>query len=114
VERVRPAVIGAGLVGAKHVTLVRTSEACVLVGVCDTEPNRRAAVERPGVPFYQRAEELRRREAPDGAIIATPNNEHVPVTVACAGGRSSARLNVARSGPRRCSPRECRLSGQQR
>jgi len=84
VERVRLAVIGAGLVGAKHAALVRTSEACVLVGVCDTDPDPRPVADRLGVPFYHRAEELLRREAPDGAIIATPNSEHAPVAVACA------------------------------
>ena len=36
--RVRLAVMGAGLIGARHAALVRANAACVLVGLCDTDP----------------------------------------------------------------------------
>ncbi len=83
-ERVRLAVMGAGLIGAKHAGLVRANGACVLVGICDTDPARQPVADGLGVPFYRCAEELIRRERPAGAIIATPNIEHAPVAVACA------------------------------
>ena len=41
-EPVRLAVIGAGLIGAKHAKLVEACEECVFVGVADADPRRRA------------------------------------------------------------------------
>ncbi len=82
--RIRLAVMGAGLIGARHAALVRASAACVLVGLCDTDPARQSAADDLGVPFYSSVEELLDRERPDGAIIATPNAQHTAVAVACA------------------------------
>lgn len=82
--RVRLAVMGAGLIGARHAALVRANAACVLVGLCDTDPARQSAADDLGVPFYCSVEKLLDRERPDGAIIATPNAQHTPVAVACA------------------------------
>ena len=83
-ERVRLAVIGAGLIGAKHAALARANESCVLVGICDPDRARQGVADELGVPFYHRAEELLKRQRPEGAIVATPTREHAPVAVACA------------------------------
>ena len=82
--RVRIAVIGAGLIGAKHAKLVKAHEACELVGVCDTDPARRPVAEALRVRFSSSVAETIERERPDGAIIATPNSAHAPACVACA------------------------------
>lgn len=82
-ESCRLAVIGAGLIGAKHAALVRAHDLCRLVGISDTDPGRRAVAEQLGVPFYHSVEELLESKRPDGAIIATPNARHAPVAVAC-------------------------------
>ena len=83
-ERVRLAVAGAGLIGAKHAALVGASEACDLVGICDTDPARKSVADGLGVPFYRSADELVERQQPAGVIIATPNAEHAAVAVVCA------------------------------
>ncbi len=83
-ERVRLAVIGAGLIGAKHAELVKAHEACELVGVCDTDPIRRPVADALGVPFSSSVADTIERERPDGAIIATPNSAHAVACVACA------------------------------
>jgi len=83
-EPVRLAVIGAGLIGAKHAKLVEACEECVLVGVADADPRRRAVAEGLGVPFYETTDALIGREQPEGAIVATPTASHSSVTVACA------------------------------
>ena len=70
-EPVRLAVIGARLIGAKHAALVHANEACVLVGISDTDPARMPAADGLGVAFYRSAEELIKREQLAGAIIAT-------------------------------------------
>ena len=45
-EPVRLAVVGVGAMGAKHAELARACPACVLVGVCDTDPTREAVAAR--------------------------------------------------------------------
>ena len=81
---VRLAVIGAGLIGAKHAELISASDTCSLVGICDADPGRKAVAGKLGVPFYQSAQELLQREAPSGAIIATPTAAHAAVAETCA------------------------------
>jgi predicted dehydrogenase len=81
---VRLAVIGAGLMGAKHVKLVSESQDCELVGVCDADPNLKPIADRFDAPFYRDLEALLERESPQGAIIAVPNGSHAAVTEACA------------------------------
>jgi predicted dehydrogenase len=78
-NQVRLAVIGAGVMGARHAELVCAHDACLLVGVCDTDPSRKGVADRCRVPFYTSAEELIERERPSGAIIATSNSQHAPV-----------------------------------
>ena len=84
VEPVRLAVIGVGLIGAKHAQLVRAHAMCSLVGICDVDPGRKAVADALGAPFYGSAEELIEREQPSGAIIATPNAHHAGVAEICA------------------------------
>lgn len=83
-EKVPLAVVGAGLIGAKHAELVRASDACALVGICDVDPGRRAVAERLRVPYYGTLEELIEQERPSGAIIATPNAAHSAGAATCA------------------------------
>ena len=68
---VRLAVIGAGLMGAKHAELVRQNDACSLVGICDVDPGRKRVADRLEVPFYRSVEKLIEREQPSGAIDET-------------------------------------------
>ena len=83
-ERVRLAVIGAGLIGAKHAELIRANPSCCLAGICDLAPARQATADKLGVPFYQRIEDILDRERPAGAIIATPNAAHSAAAELCA------------------------------
>lgn len=81
---VRLVVVGAGLIGKKHINLVKTSKSCALVGICDVDPNCRAIADDHRVPFYQDLDEMLKREQPDGAIIATPNSLHRANADVCA------------------------------
>jgi predicted dehydrogenase len=83
-EQVRLAVIGAGYIGVKHAELVATHPMCLLVGICDTDPSRRAIADQFGVPFYTSVEALIKHEHPAGAIIATPTSHHASVAKMCA------------------------------
>ena len=57
---------------------------CSLVGICDTEPSRKAVADQFGVPFHASVEALIERECPAGAIIATPTSHHASVAEVCA------------------------------
>jgi predicted dehydrogenase len=81
---VRLAVIGAGLIGRRHVELVAAQSRCALVGICDVDPGRTLIAQELGVPFYANIEELLEREAPEGAIISTPSGDHVSAAQVCA------------------------------
>lgn len=83
-SNVRLAILGAGVMGRRHAELVAASEACSLVGLCDTDPSSRPVAAQFDVPFYEDAQELLERERPDGAIIATPNALHAAGVEACA------------------------------
>lgn len=83
-QRVRLAVIGAGCIGAKHASMARRNEACLLVGIADPDLDRRAVADELGVPFYRCMRELLHHADPEGVIIATPNATHATVATACA------------------------------
>ncbi|MFC1452143.1 Gfo/Idh/MocA family protein [Verrucomicrobiota bacterium] len=83
-SQTRLAVIGAGVMGARHAELVCAHDKCSLVGICDMDPSRRSAADSFQVPFYTSAEELLEQEEPSGAIIATSNAHHASVAEVCA------------------------------
>ena len=83
-KKTKLAVIGAGLMGARHAELVSAHDKCALVGICDRDPNRKVVANKWQVPFYTSVEELIEQENPSGAIIATPNSNHISATEACA------------------------------
>lgn len=80
-SRVRIAVAGAGLIGRRHVALVRANPDCELIAVVDPDP---AAHEVAGaVAVYPSLAELFAAERPDGVIVATPNQLHVKHGLEC-------------------------------
>ncbi len=83
-DPVKLAVIGAGLIGRKHLEVVSAAAKCELAAVCDAFPGAAAVAEQYGVPFYQDYATMLAEQPLDGAIIATPTNLHAPVGIACA------------------------------
>ena len=81
---VRIAVIGAGLIGRKHIEVLRAGMPdYALAGVAD--PSAAAAREATelGYPFFADHTDLLERTKPDGAILAVPNQLHVETGLAC-------------------------------
>lgn len=74
---VRIAVAGVGLIGRRHIELVRADAACELVAVADP------VAPALDVPVYPSLPELCAVERPDGVIVATPNRWHVRNGLAC-------------------------------
>lgn len=83
-EPIKVAVIGAGLIGRKHLEIVNSQAQCLLAAVCDAHPGAAATAEKYHVPFYQDFQTLLTRERLDGAIIAAPTNHHASIGIACA------------------------------
>ncbi|MEZ4706379.1 MAG: Gfo/Idh/MocA family oxidoreductase [Caldilineaceae bacterium] len=78
------AVVGAGLIGQKHLELVATNADCELVAICDAQPHAAALAAKYGVRFYREYAAMLSAEPLDGVIIATPTPLHAAVGIACA------------------------------
>ena len=83
-EHVRLGVIGAGVMGMKHMEMVQACGMCSLAGISDADLSRNAIADAFGVPFYQIAEALIEKAQPTGVIIATPNGYHAAIAEVCA------------------------------
>src|SRR3954464_7680071 len=79
----RIAVIGAGVIGKTHLTALSADSSCQIVGVADPSDGARAYASECGIPWYVDHSDMLDGVHPEGAIIATPNNMHVPVALEC-------------------------------
>lgn len=77
----RLAVIGAGLIGREHVTLIENDPGSTLVALCDPSPASAEIATRHGVPHFTDHERMLDEIAPDGVIIAAPNQLHAPMAL---------------------------------
>jgi predicted dehydrogenase len=80
-DPLRIAIVGAGLMGHSHLSVLsRRSDAraCALV---DPAPAAQAVAQTAGLPLFQTLPALLSTQRPDGLIIATPNALHVEQTL---------------------------------
>jgi predicted dehydrogenase len=82
-SKTRIAVAGAGLIGLAHIAIVRNSPTVTLSAVVDPAPAARATADAAGVPLYTSLAELFASDRPDGVVLATPNQLHVPQALEC-------------------------------
>jgi len=83
VNKTRVAVAGAGLIGLAHIAVAQKSPTCALTAIVDPAPSAEAAAKKAGVPLYKSLDELIAKDRPDGVILATPNQLHVPQALQC-------------------------------
>ncbi|MFZ4288319.1 Gfo/Idh/MocA family protein [Variovorax sp. HJSM1_2] len=81
--KLRIAVAGAGYIGQAHMQAARASASCSLCAVIDPSPAAVPLAAAAGVPLYPSLEALLAADRPDGVILATPNQLHVPHAMAC-------------------------------
>ncbi len=82
--QVRIGVIGAGLIGRKHIEVLRSGRAeYTLAGVADPSPAAQAQAQELGYNCYSTIAELIDDAKPDGAVVAVPNQLHVAAGLAC-------------------------------
>ncbi|MGD9720851.1 MAG: Gfo/Idh/MocA family protein [Pirellulales bacterium] len=84
----RAAVVGCGPIGQLHAQVVAASPRATLVGVCDTDAERRRATAAPfGTTSFTDCGELLAAARPDVVLIATPDHAHVePALLAIGAG----------------------------
>ena len=77
------AVVGAGLLGARHARVYAEMAGCRLVGICDVDGDRaRAVATRHGARAFASLQELLRAEV-DAVSVATPDHAHYEPASAC-------------------------------
>lgn len=79
----RIAVIGAGLIGRKHLSILKDDPAFEVAGVADPSAAAAVYVREQGFTYFADAETMLDAVKPDGAIIAGPNATHRAVALAC-------------------------------
>ena len=77
------AVVGAGLVGKRHIAAISQVPRARLCAIVDTERNALDYSAQLGVPCYQQLSELWRGQAVDGIILATPTPAHAEQAKLC-------------------------------
>lgn len=82
-SKTRIAVAGAGYIGQAHMLVAQNSPGCTLSAIVDPSPAAAAVAAQAGVPLYASIDELLAKDRPDGLVLATPNQLHVPQALEC-------------------------------
>ena len=77
------AVVGAGLIGIRHIEAIDKTAAATLACIVDPAEAGQAAARARGVPGYLTLEEMIAAGDIDGVILATPNRLHEAGALAC-------------------------------
>ena len=81
--RIRIAVVGAGLIGRRHITHVRACPEAALHAIVDPTDVARDLAAAAGVPWFADIGAMLAVGKPDAVIVATPNSLHVDHGLAC-------------------------------
>jgi predicted dehydrogenase len=79
----RIAVVGAGIIGRKHVGWVRSDPEATIVAIADPSAEAARFATAEGFRCFTDHVEMLDTVRPDGVIVATPNAQHVSVGLAC-------------------------------
>ncbi|MDI2035595.1 Gfo/Idh/MocA family protein [Paenarthrobacter nitroguajacolicus] len=79
----RIAVVGAGLIGRRHIEIIKQSQDAKLSAVVDPFPAAAGIAAEAGVAYYRTLDELFLSEKPDAVVLATPNALHVNGALHC-------------------------------
>ena len=74
---------GAGSMGRRHIDLVRAAPGCELAAIVDPAPEAARLARRLAVGVYETLADVLARDRPDGVILATPNDRHLPQGLEC-------------------------------
>ncbi len=77
------ALIGAGLIGRTHIDRITRSSNLQLAAIADPTEAGKALAESLNVPWFAGHRSMLDAVQPAGAVVATPNQTHIPVAVDC-------------------------------
>lgn len=80
-KKTRIALIGAGAIGRAHLNGALLADNIEIVGVADPNSNSRNIALEFGVPWFSDYRDLIEKMNPEGAIVASPNELHVPIGI---------------------------------
>lgn len=90
---VKLAVIGAGLIGKRHIEVIMDEPEAELVAIVDPAPAAGDLALKTGVIWVRSFQSLIEISRPDDVIIATPNQIHAANGIECAERRAREALN---------------------
>ena len=79
----RIAVVGAGLIGRKHLGILKEDPAFEVAGIADPSPQAEAYARENGFAYFRDTEELLDKTKPDGVVVANPNALHRETALLC-------------------------------
>lgn len=77
------AVVGAGLIGLKHLQVIQSLPCVENCAIVDISPNAQSIADDYSIPLFSDLETMLDTIHPDGVIIATPNTMHMMGARAC-------------------------------
>jgi predicted dehydrogenase len=77
------ALIGAGNIGRRHLQAILPNPAYKAAAIADPTPAAEAFAREHGIAYFADAERMLDDIRPDGAIVASPNQHHLPGGLAC-------------------------------
>lgn len=77
------AVIGAGVIGRTHIDRISRLEGIGLAAIADPTDAGRALANSLGVPWFADHMQMLDNVKPQGVVVATPNECHVPMALDC-------------------------------
>lgn len=81
--KARIAVVGAGLVGVRHVDALKQATGAELAAIVDTSDQARNVATDNQIAFCSSVNELLETQSPDGVLISTPTSLHVEQGLQC-------------------------------
>jgi len=86
----RIAVIGAGLIGRKHLDILKDDPAFEVAGIVDPAPQAEVYARKNSFAYFKDADTLLDKVKPDGVVIANPNALHRKTVLLCIARRIPA------------------------
>ena len=78
----RLAVIGAGVIGNKHLSTIAATPDAQIAAIADPTPGAAVAASTYGVPFFHDNDAMLSEIRPDGVVVATPTEVHLAPALA--------------------------------
>ncbi len=79
----RLAIVGAGLVGVRHIEAIKSADNVALAAIVDTSESAKQIARDNQVGFYSSLDELFHKDKPDGVLLSTPTTLHLEQGLQC-------------------------------